>query len=166
MKYFLIFTLLVSLLLSGCGDEEETETLGSFSQSWDVQLNGADFNVERQRVFAFYQSSSDELIVVGTKNVSTDERLVLTFSIADGSPFAEQSELDMGNNSGNSILYFDGNGNQFSSLNDQGSGQFRITRYVDTNTGDFISGTIQGQLYSESMASSVTVSGTIGVKAY
>lgn len=154
---------LSSLFLMACGGDNETpaELPEAF---WNVQLNGEDFDVISNT--AYYSAFGGDLTLVGTKSNSTEERIVFTFNVDDGAPFTAGGKLEMGAGSGNAILYFDSQGNEYSSLDLEGTGEFVVDKYVEGEFRNFLSGSSTGTLYNEQDSTFVAVTGSAGSKTF
>ncbi len=162
MNIIKLFTFLCFFVaLTSCGGDDKVDVTELPDRYWDVKLNGSDFDI-KFGVFAQYDDFfNGDLHVSGSKYNSADERIVLTFSVEEVATFADGQSLDLSQGSGNSVLYFDNNSNQFSSLFLDGSGTFTIDQFIQTDSGDFISGTVNGVLFNETDSTSVNVAGSL-----
>jgi len=166
MKFLKLSSLLFFLfLITSCGKDDEPSGNELPEQTWEIQLDGTDFTIP-SGLSAYYSSFNGDLTLVGTKSNSTEERIVLTFSVANGAPFVEGQTLDLSTGSGNSVLYFDSQDNDYSSLFLEGSGTFEVEQYIETDTRDFLSGTVNGVLYNNVDSTSVTVTGFVGAATF
>ncbi len=163
------FMILISLFITlmACGSDDTPKVSELPDPSWDVKLNGVDFSVSRTDLSAYYSDFDEAFLIGGTKSRITDERIVMTFSVEkENLPFKEVEKFDLIESTGHRLLYFDGNGNNYSSHFFDGTGTFNVSQYIDTETTDFLSGFVNGTLYNKEDSTSVTVNGFLGVNIY
>jgi hypothetical protein len=161
----LIFSCFISVLIS-CGSDDNIDVSDLPDKSWAIQLNGQDFSVPNTGLSAYYSSFSGDFTIAGIKSTATEERIVLTFSVANGAPFIDGQSLDLSEGSGNSILYFDGQGNNYSSLFMEGRGTFAVDKYIETDTRNFLSGNVNAVLFNKDDGAEATVTGTVAVLTF
>jgi hypothetical protein len=164
IKFLTLLGLMVFLI--SCGGDDTTDTPEIPGKTWEIKLNGTDFNLPNTGLAAYYDTFSGDFTIGGTKSISTDERIVFTFSVANGAPFVEGQTLDMGPGSEHAILYFDGQGNNYSSRNAGGSGLFKVEQYIETETRTFLSGTANGLLFTPGDSTAVVVTGFVGASTF
>jgi len=165
LKNALIFTILTISFFS-CSSEDKIEVSELPDRFWAVQLNGEDFTIPNTGQLAYYDAFDGDFTVAGTKSFSTDERIVLTFSVENGAPFVDGQSLDLGEDSGNSCLYFDGKGNSYSTHFLDGNGSFKVDQYIETETRNFLSGTVDGILFNEVDSTEISVTGSFAVLTF
>ena len=130
---------------------------------WDIQLDGQEFTVQNPFYTAYYESFSGALVVVGSKSFSSEERIVFTFSASNATSFTKGDVLDMDFDSGNSLLYFTNQNDRYSSHYLNGAGSFIVDQFIETDSFQYLSGSVEGVLFNEQDSTQVTVEGDFGI---
>ena len=163
-----LFLVVCSFLITSCdGEDEMVITAGDLpDQAWNILLDGENFNVSNQWVNGYYDSLSGDFVAVGTKSVSTDERIAFTFSLDNGVPFQNGGVIDLGSSTPHTGYYFDGRGNGYTTEDLMGEGTFTVNEYIETDTRNYLSGSVNATLFNPEDSTQVVVTGSFAVKTF